>query len=80
MTQKVFDNILITLRRNKPAYVKMCILGLGKVLIYEFNYNCINNKYESKVSLLFTNLGQCLKLNLNTFLKILTKTKNVSVY
>ena len=55
MTQKVFDNILITLRRNKPAYVKMCILGLGKVLIYEFNYNCINNKYESKVSLLFTN-------------------------
>ena len=55
MTQKVLDNILITIRRNKPAYVKMCILSLGKVLIYEFNYNCINNKYESKVSLLFTN-------------------------
>ena len=55
MTQKVFDNILITLRLNKPAYVKMCILGLGKVLVYEFNYNSINNKYGSKVSLLFTN-------------------------
>lgn len=55
MTQKVFDDILITLRLNKPAYVKMCTLGLGKVLTYEFNYNCINNKYGSKVSLLFTN-------------------------
>ena len=32
----------------------MCILGLSKVLMYEFNYNYIKNKYDNKTRLLFT--------------------------
>ena len=41
MSQKIFDNDIgairknkITLMLNKPAYVRMCILDLSKVLMY----------------------------------------------
>ena len=61
MSQKIFDNYLvairkstITLMRNKPVYVGMCILDLSKVLTYEFHYDYIKNKYGSNSRLLFT--------------------------
>ena len=52
MSHKIFDNDLVTIRKNKvkltlnkPAYTEMCILELRKVLIYEFHYDYIKNKY-----------------------------------
>ena len=39
---------------NKPEYIEMWILELSKVLIYEFHYNYIKNKYDKKSILLFT--------------------------
>ena len=61
MSHKVFDNNLVAIRKsklalklNKPAYIGMCILELSKVLMYEFNYDCIKNKYDKKSRLLFT--------------------------
>ena len=54
MSQKIFDNdsfviwkSKITLTFNKPAYVDMCILDLGKVLMYKFYYDYIKNKYDT---------------------------------
>ena len=32
----------------------MCILDLRKVLMYEFNYQYIKNRYDNKSKLLFT--------------------------
>ena len=32
----------------------MCILKLNKVLMYEFHYDYIKNKYDNKSKLLFT--------------------------
>ena len=32
----------------------MCILELSKVLMHEFHYHYIKNKYDSKLKLLFT--------------------------
>ena len=41
-------------RLIKPAYVDMCILDLGEVLMYEFRYDYIKIKYGNKSILLFT--------------------------
>ena len=58
---KIFDNDLVGIRKNKvaltlikPAYVGMCVLDLSKVLMYDFYYDCIKNKYGSNSRLLFT--------------------------
>ena len=61
VSSKTFDENLVvvckikeTLTLNKPAYVGMCILDLSKVLMYDFHYNYIKNKYGDKEKLLFT--------------------------
>ena len=61
MSHKIFDNNLVAIRKskfalklNKPAYTGMCILELRKVLMYEFLYDDIKNKYDNKSKLLFT--------------------------
>ena len=59
MSQKIFDNDLVEIRKKKkkltltkPPYVGICILDLSKVLMYEFYYNCIQNKYGNNSILL----------------------------
>ena len=63
MPQKINDNDLVaihkskvTLTLNKPAYVGMCILKLNKVLMYEFHYDYIENKYGNNSRLPFTDI------------------------
>ena len=61
VSQKIFDNELVAIRKSKvtltlasicwqmlaskPAYAGMSILDLSKVLMYEFHYDYIKNKY-----------------------------------
>ena len=61
MSHKTFDNNLVAKRKskvslklNKPAYTGICILELSKILMYEFHYDYIKNKYDNKSKLLFT--------------------------
>ena len=63
MSHKIFDNNLVvihksklTLKLNKPSYIGIFILELSKVLVYEFHYDYIKNKNESKSKLLFTDI------------------------
>ena len=44
----------VTLTLNKPAYIGMRILELSKVLMYEFHYDYIKNKFGNNSKLLFT--------------------------
>ena len=60
MSHKIFDNNLVAIRKNevalklnKPAYIRMCILVLSKVLMHEFHYDYIKYKYDNKSKLLF---------------------------
>ena len=61
MSHKILHYNLVAIRkskvswkRNKSAYIRMCILELSKVLSYEFHYNYITNKYDNKSKLLLT--------------------------
>ena len=61
MSHKIFDNNLVVrckstfaLKLNKPAFIGMCLLELSKVLMYQFHYDYIQNKYDYKSKLLFT--------------------------
>ena len=44
----------LALKRNKPAYIGICVLQLSEVLMYKFHYDYIKNKYDNKSKLLFT--------------------------
>ena len=63
MSQIIFDNNLVAIRKkkkvtltlNKSAYAGICILVLSRVLMYEFHYDYIKNKYVNNSRLLFTN-------------------------
>ena len=89
MSHKIFDNNLIAIRkrklalkRKKPAYVGMCILELSRVLMYEFHYDYIKNKYNNKSKLLLAGTGSLMymKLKLKLSMKILAVIKNFSNY
>ena len=61
MSHKIIDNNLVVihsrklaLKRNKPAYIGICVLELSKVLMYKFHYDYIKDKYDNKSKLLFT--------------------------
>ena len=52
MSHKIFDNDLVEIRKrkltlmlSKPAYIGTCILELSKVLMNEFHFDYIKNKY-----------------------------------
>ena len=45
------NKVILTL--NKLAYIGMCILELSKVLMCEFHYDYIKNKYGNNLRLLF---------------------------
>ena len=52
MLQTIFNQNLVVIRNdkmtlllNKPTYTGMSVLDLSKVLMYEFHYDYINNKY-----------------------------------
>ena len=64
MSHKTFENYLVAIHQNKvaltlskPVYIGMCILELRKILMYEFHYDYIKNKYSNNSRLLFTGTG-----------------------
>ena len=72
MLHKIFENNLVAIRNsklalklNEPAYIGMWILELSKVLMYEFHYDYIKNKYDNKSKLLFTG-NDCLMCEIKT--------------
>ena len=72
MSRKIFNNNLVaiwkgkfSLKLNRPTYIGMSILELNKVLLYEFQYDYIKNKYGNKSKLLFTDIDN-LMYEINT--------------
>ena len=60
VSSKIFDENLVavhkikeTLTLYRPVYVGMSILDLSKVLMYDFHYNYIKTKYNTKLNYTF---------------------------
>ena len=47
----------------------MCILELGKVLMYEFHYDYIKNKYGNNSKLLFTDTENLMSMKILAAIK-----------
>ena len=52
MLHNIFDNNLVVIHKskvalklNKPASIAMCVFELSKILMYEFHYDYIKDKY-----------------------------------
>ena len=61
ISQKIFDNNLVVIHKskateklNKPTYISVCICDLSKMLMYNFHYDYIKNKYGNSSRTLFT--------------------------
>ena len=62
LSQKIFGNNFVAIRKskvtlilNKPAYFRMCILDLSKILMYEFHYDYIKNRNGQNIMNIQTN-------------------------
>ena len=83
MSGKIFDNSLVAIRKSKlalklnnSAYIGMCILELSKVLMYEFHYDYVKNKYDKTQSSYSQRLiVQYMKLKLKVSIRILAVIK-----
>ena len=69
MSHKIFETYLAAIRKSeftltlkKLAYVGMRILELSKVLMYEFHYDNIKNKFGNNSELLFTDTNLMYKI------------------
>ena len=52
--QSLYQKAKVASKLKKPAYIRMCILEVRKVLMCEFYYNYIKSKHGNKSRLLFT--------------------------
>ena len=84
MSQKIFFKDLVTISKskftlkfNKPAYVEMCMLDLSEVLMYEFHYDYIKNKYGNNSRLLFTSKNSFMYEIKTEDLKILSQANSL---
>ena len=61
VTQKNSENVLaIEMKRtqilmNKPVYLGLSILGLSEIIMYEFWYDCVKQKYGEQTKLRYLN-------------------------
>ena len=58
---KIFNESLVAVHQaktklllNRPIYVGASILDMSKILMYDFHYNYIKDKYDNRAKLLFT--------------------------
>ena len=79
VSKKIDNNLIekrkskVTLKLNKPEYLRMSILDLSKVFLFEFHYDYIKNEYGKNLRSLFADTDSLLY-------SLLYKIKTKDVY
>ena len=62
---------------NKPIYLGLCILEISKIIMYEFWYDFVKNKYGNKARLYYTDTDSfVINIKTNDFYKDISQDVN----
>ena len=65
---------------NKPIYLGLCILEISKIIMYEFWYDFVKNKYGNKARLYYTDTDSfVINIKTNDFYKDISQDVNESL-
>ena len=83
-TMKIIDDNLaiiemrkVKVKMNKPIYIGLCILEISKIIMYEFWYDYVKNKYGNKARLCYTDTDSfVINIETNDFYKDISQDVN----
>ena len=83
-TMKLIDDNLaiiemkkVKVKMNKPIYLGLCILEISKIIMYEFWYDYVKNKYGNKARLCYMNTDTfVINIKTNDFYKYISQDVN----
>ena len=69
----------VKVKMNKPIYLGLCILEISKIIMYEFWYDYVKNKYRNKARLYYTDTDSfVINVKTNDFYKDISQDANES--
>ena len=67
----------VKVKMNKPIYLRLSILEISKITMYEFLYDYVKNKYRNKVNLCYMDIDSLvMNIKTNDFYKDITQDVN----
>ena len=67
----------VKVKMNKPIYLGLCILEISKIIMYEFWYDYVKNKYGNKARLCYTDTDSfVINIKTNDFYKDISQDVN----
>ena len=69
----------VKVKMNKPIYLGLCILEISKIIMYEFWYDYVKDKYRNKARLYYTDTDSfVINIKTNDFYKDISQDANES--
>ena len=83
---KIFNDSLVAVHQaktklllNRPIYVGASILDMSKILMYDFHYNYIKDKYDNRAKLLFSDTDSlCYEIETEDIYKDMLQDRHLS--
>ena len=67
----------VKVKMNKPIYLRLCILEISKIIMHEFWYDYVKNKYGNKARLCYTDTDSfVINIKTNDFYKDISQDVN----